>query len=52
MSVPVLGMVPVYKTKSEARSNIIWLSRAMPCLMCVLVAYGYVAWLRLMVQGS
>ncbi len=52
VSVPVLGAVPVYETKSEARSNIIWLSRAMPCLICVLVAYGYVAWLRLMVQGS
>jgi polysaccharide chain length determinant protein (PEP-CTERM system associated) len=52
VSVPVLGSVPVYKTKSELRLNTIWLSRAVPCLICVLVAYGYVAWLRLIVQGS
>jgi len=52
VSVPVLGAVPVYKTKSEAKLTAIWLLRAVPCLMCVLAAYGYVAWLRLIVQGS
>ncbi len=52
VSVPVLGAVPVYKTKSEARLNAIWLSRAVPCLIFVLMAYGYVAWLRIIVQGS
>ena len=52
VSVPVLGAIPVYKTKSEVRVNTIWLSWAVPCLICVLAAYGYVAWLRLIVQGS
>ena len=52
VSVPVLGAVSTYRTKSETRLNTIWLSRAVPCLICVLVAYGYVAWLRLIVQGS
>jgi len=52
VSVPVLGTIPIYKTKSEVKLNAVWLSRAAPCLIFVLMAYGYVAWLRLIVQGG
>lgn len=52
VSVPVLGVVPVYVNKVDKVRNSSWLALASLCLLCVFAAYAYVAWLRLVVQGS
>lgn len=52
VKVPVLGAVPVYANNSDKVKNSSWLALASLCLLCVLVSYAYVAWLRLVVQGS
>jgi polysaccharide chain length determinant protein (PEP-CTERM system associated) len=52
VSVPILGTIYVYENRAGKVKNTSWIVFTLGCLLCVLAAYSYVAWLRLVVQGS